>query len=43
MRRTHQSLAWIVQEDGFVDQSHLTSIFRRGMGVTPGRFRSMLV
>jgi AraC family transcriptional regulator len=42
MRRTNQSLAWIAQEAGFADQSHLTAIFRREMGVTPGRFRTAL-
>ena len=35
LRRTHQPLAWIAQEAGFADQSHLTQIFRREMGVTP--------
>jgi AraC family transcriptional regulator len=43
LRRTHQPLAWIAQEAGFADQSHLTSIFRRETGVTPGRFRAALV
>jgi AraC family transcriptional regulator len=42
MRRTNQPLAMIAQEAGFADQSHLTSIFRREMGVTPGRFRAAL-
>jgi AraC family transcriptional regulator len=42
MRRTNQPLALIAQEAGFADQSHLTSIFRREMGVTPGRFRAAL-
>jgi len=42
LRRTKQPLAWIAQEVGFADQSHLTSIFRREMGVTPGRYRSAL-
>ena len=40
MRRTNQPLAWIAQEAGFSDQSHLTSVFRREIGVTPGRFRA---
>ena len=40
MRRTNQPLAWIAQEAGFSDQSHLTSVFRRETGVTPGRFRA---
>jgi AraC family transcriptional regulator len=42
MRRSNQPLALIAQEAGFTDQSHLTSIFRRGMGVTPGRYRAAL-
>jgi AraC family transcriptional regulator len=42
LRRTHQPLAQIAQEAGFADQSHLTSIFRREIGVTPGRFRAAL-
>jgi AraC family transcriptional regulator len=42
LRRTHQPLALIAQEAGFADQSHLNSIFRREMGVTPGRFRTAL-
>jgi len=42
MRRTDQPLALIAQEAGFTDQSHLTSIFRREIGVTPGRFRAEL-
>jgi len=36
MRRTKQTLAAIAQETGFADQSHLTSIFRRETGLTPG-------
>jgi AraC family transcriptional regulator len=42
LRRTHQPLALIAQEAGFADQSHLTSIFRREIGTTPGRFRAAL-
>ena len=42
MRRTNQPLALIAQEAGFSDQSHLTSIFRRETGVTPGRYRAAL-
>jgi AraC-like DNA-binding protein len=39
LRRTQQPLVWIAQEAGFADQSHLTHIFRREIGVTPGRYR----
>jgi AraC family transcriptional regulator len=42
LRRTHRPVALIAQEAGFADQSHLISIFRREMGVTPGRFRTAL-
>jgi AraC family transcriptional regulator len=42
MRRTNQPLALIAQEAGFAVQSHLTLIFRREMGVTPGRYRAAL-
>jgi AraC family transcriptional regulator len=42
LRRSNQPLALIAQETGFTDQSHLTSIFRRETGVTPGRFRAAL-
>jgi AraC family transcriptional regulator len=42
IRRTNQPLAEIAQQVGFTDQSHLTSIFRRETGVTPGRYRAAL-
>ena len=42
LRRTKEPLALIAQEAGFADQSHLTAIFRREIGVTPGRFRATL-
>ena len=42
MCRTDQSLAVIAREVGFADQSHLTSVFRREIGVTPGHFRAAL-
>jgi AraC family transcriptional regulator len=42
MRRTNEPLAEIAQRVGFADQSHLTSIFRRETGVTPGRYRAAL-
>ena len=42
LRRTAQPLALVAQKAGFADQSHLTSIFRRELGVTPGRFRSAM-
>jgi AraC family transcriptional regulator len=42
MRRTRQPLASIALEVGFADQSHLTAIFRRETGMTPGGFRAAL-
>ena len=42
MRRSNQPLAVIAQEVGFADQSHLTSLFRRETGMTPGRYRAAL-
>ena len=42
MRQSNQPLAFIAQEAGFVDQSHLTYIFRREIGVTPGRYRAAI-
>jgi AraC family transcriptional regulator len=42
MCRTDQPLAVIAREVGFADQSHLTSVFRREIGVTPGHFRAAL-
>jgi AraC family transcriptional regulator len=42
LRQTHEPLALIAQEAGFADQSHLTQMFHRETGVTPGRFRAAL-
>ena len=42
IRRTNQPLALIARAVGFSDQSHLTSVFRREIGVTPGHFRNAL-
>jgi len=42
MRRTKRPLAAIAQETGFADQSHLTSIFRRETGLTPGQYRAAI-
>jgi AraC family transcriptional regulator len=42
MRQTNHPLAIIAQEVGFADQSHLTAVFRREIGVTPGHFRAAL-
>jgi AraC family transcriptional regulator len=40
LRQTHQPLVLIAQETGFADQSHLSQMFRREIGVTPGRYRA---
>ena len=40
LRRTNQPLALIALDAGFADQSHLNSVFRREIGVTPGQFRA---
>ena len=40
--RISQPLTEIAQQVGFADQSHLTSIFRRETGMTPGRYRAAL-
>ena len=40
IRRTNQPFAWVAGEAGFADQSHLTCVFRRETGVTPGQFRA---
>jgi AraC-like DNA-binding protein len=42
MRSTNHPLCLIAQEAGFTDQSHLISVFRREIGVTPGRFRAAM-
>jgi AraC family transcriptional regulator len=42
MRGSKRPLAAIAQEAGFADQAHLTSVFRRETGLTPGRYRGAL-
>ena len=42
IRRTNKPLAEIAQQVGLCDQSHLTSIFRRETGETPGRYRAAM-
>jgi AraC family transcriptional regulator len=42
VRGTKRPLAAIAQEPGFADQAHLTSVFRRETGLTPGRYRGAL-
>jgi len=33
----------VAQEAGFADQSHLTRAFKARYGMTPGRFRALIV
>jgi AraC family transcriptional regulator len=40
--QTDQPLRQIALEAGFADQSHLTFVFRRELGTTPGRFRAAM-
>ncbi len=42
LRQSAMSLGEISLEAGFADQSHFTNVFRRFMGVTPSKFRSLL-
>ena len=39
--RPHLSLSGVAAAAGFADQSHLTRCFKRHVGQTPGRFRSV--
>jgi AraC family transcriptional regulator len=41
MRCTTEPLAYIAKETGFSDQSHLTLIFHRETGTTPGNYRNV--
>jgi AraC family transcriptional regulator len=38
---TRRALAEIALDAGFADQSHMTRIFRRRMGITPAAFRRL--
>lgn len=35
-------LSWVAHESGFADQCHLSRVFKSEMGVSPGRFRSLM-
>ena len=39
IRTTSSSLAEVALASGFVDQSHMTRAFRRGLGITPAAYR----
>jgi AraC-like DNA-binding protein len=40
MLREGDSIADVAAATGFVDQSHLTRLFRKNVGITPGRYVS---
>jgi AraC family transcriptional regulator len=42
LRKPDLSLSEISLQAGFSDQSHLTNVFRRILGVTPSRFRALI-
>jgi len=42
LRNPQMSLSEVSQHTGFADQSHLTNVFRRFVGVTPAKFRRLL-
>jgi AraC family transcriptional regulator len=42
LRNPEISLTQASLQSGFADQSHLTNVFRRFVGVTPSRFRALL-
>jgi len=41
LRESRASLAEIAATNGFADQSHFSNLFRRYMGITPSRYRSL--
>ena len=41
LRNPHISLSEVSLRAGFADQSHLTNVFRRFVGLTPSRFRAL--
>ena len=41
LRNPHISLSEVSLRAGFADQSHLSNVFRRYVGLTPARFRSL--
>jgi AraC family transcriptional regulator len=42
LARDDLSLAQIASESGFADQAHFTRVFKRRLGITPGRYRVRL-
>jgi AraC-like DNA-binding protein len=42
LAETDLPLAEIATEAGFADQSHLTRMFKRFVGLTPGQYRTFL-
>ena len=41
LRATDRPISEIALESGFADQSHFSNVFRRQLGIAPGRFRAM--
>jgi AraC-like DNA-binding protein len=39
LAETHEPLSDIAAQSGFTDQSHMTRVFKRITGVTPGSYR----
>jgi AraC family transcriptional regulator len=42
LRSPEASVSQVALESGFADQSHLTNVFRRFIGITPSQFRARL-
>ena len=42
LRNSEMTLSEISLQAGFADQSHLTNVFRRFVGISPGKFRASL-
>jgi len=38
---THTELAHVAYDEGFADQSHLNRIFKKMLGISPGKFRKL--
>jgi AraC-like DNA-binding protein len=39
LRSSDQTVAQIAQDAGFFDESHFSRVFRRRMGISPGKYR----
>ncbi|HEY9382079.1 MAG TPA: helix-turn-helix transcriptional regulator, partial [Gemmatimonadales bacterium] len=43
LRTTRASLGTIAAANGFADQSHFSNLFRRRVGLSPSRYRRLIV